>query len=114
MTDESHMLDPEERRRQREQVPARPLRPDANDPTTESPHDSLANPAEDPDPTEYPDPYERRPDPRDPAAIDTPAAPADGSVTPTPPGAGNTSTSEPHPPRSYDELKPVKGDREGG
>jgi hypothetical protein len=28
-------------------------------------------------------------------------------------GTGHeTSTSEPHPPRNYDDLKPVKGDRE--
>ena len=57
------------------------------------------NPAENPDSTEYPDPYERRPDPRDPADTEEPSPRA-------------PSTSEPHPPRGYDELKPVKGDRE--
>ena len=62
------------------------------------PHHTLNNPANEPDPTEYPDPYERRPDPRGPEH-EGPAAP---------------STSEPHPPRNYDELKPVKGDREDG
>jgi hypothetical protein len=86
----------EEREAQREREPAKPLRPDASDPQSREPHHELANPAEEPDPTEFPDPYERRPDPRDP----------DGDA-PAPP-----STSEPHPPRNYDELKPVKGDRE--
>ena len=100
MNDESHMLDPEERRRQREVEPARPLRPDANDPTSDEPHSALAHPADEPDPTEYPDPYDRRPDPRDPESQ-------------APPGAGAPSTSEPHPPQNYDDLKPVKGDREG-
>src|SRR3954470_12555380 len=28
------------------------------------PHHELSNPAEDPDPTEWPDPYDKRPDPR--------------------------------------------------
>jgi hypothetical protein len=35
------------------------------------------SPVGDPDPTEWPDPYDRRPDPRDPATVDTPADPAD-------------------------------------
>jgi hypothetical protein len=45
-------------------------------------HDSLNEPAGDPDPTEWPDPYDKRPDPR--------FADGDGH-TPT----GATSTSEP-------------------
>ncbi len=61
------------------------------------PHHSLSNPAEDPDQTEWPDPYEKREDPRG------------SEPAPAPP-----STSEPHPPHSKDDLKPVKGDREGG
>jgi hypothetical protein len=60
------------------------------------PHHVLNNPADDPDPTEWPDPYERRPDPRDPA---DPAA-----HTPT----GATSTSEPHPQQDI-EAGPVEG-----
>lgn len=74
--------------------------PDANpgdlshDPT---PYRSLSNPVGEPDETEWPDPYEKRPDPRD----DAPA--------PKPP-----STSEPHPPMNKDEVKPVKGSSEGG
>jgi len=43
-------------------------------------HDSLNEPADDPDPTEWPDPYDKRPDPR-----------FDEEHTPT----GSTSTSEP-------------------
>ncbi len=86
----------EQRQAEREVEPAAPLRPDVQDPRSKEPHDGLNNPATDPDPTEYPDPYDRRPDPRGPDSVG-PAAP---------------STSEPHPPRNYDELKPVKGDRE--
>ena len=48
------------------------------------PHHPLNNPATDPDPTEYPDPYDKRPDPRD---------PSDGDDV----IAGSQSTSEPHP-----------------
>jgi hypothetical protein len=44
-------------------------------------HEALNNPVDEPDPTEWPDPYEQRPDPRE---QDHPAA-------------GSTSTSEPHP-----------------
>jgi hypothetical protein len=55
------------------------------------PHHVLNNPASDPDPTEWPDPYDKRPDPRDPAPDDEPFG--DESHTPT----GATSSSEPHP-----------------
>jgi hypothetical protein len=59
------------------------------------PHHTLNNPASDPDPTEFPDPYDRRRDPRDPdREEDAPRAP---------------STSDPHPP-DFDEVKPSKGD----
>jgi hypothetical protein len=102
------------RQRQRESEPATPLHPDATDPRSREPHHELANPVSEPDPTEFPDPYERRPDPRDPRTAPTPASPSgaddddedEAAVNPRPP-----STSEPHPPQSYDELKPVKGDR---
>jgi hypothetical protein len=54
-------------------------------------HDALNEPATDPDPTEWPDPYDKRPDPR------APGADADemdfGDVHPP---TGATSTSEPH------------------
>jgi hypothetical protein len=63
----------------------------------EEPHHALNNPIADPDETEWPDPYEKRRDPRG----DTPA--------PAPP-----STSEPHPPAHKEDLNPVKGDSEGG
>jgi hypothetical protein len=52
-------------------------------------HHALNNPVDEPDPTEWPDPYEKRPDPRAPDASD------DGIAPHTPVGA--TSTSEPHP-----------------
>ena len=55
-----------------------------------SPHHALNNPVEEPDPTEWPDPYEQREDPLEPAED---AAFGD---EPHPP-AGSTSTSQPHP-----------------
>jgi hypothetical protein len=48
----------------------------------QDPHHSLNNPVTDPDPTEWPDPYDKREDPRGPDAEPIPGA---------------TSTSEPHP-----------------
>jgi hypothetical protein len=66
----------------------------------EDPHGDLSNPVRDPDPTVYPDPYEKRPDPRDPAAVDTPAHPADRDPADDPPQ--DPSTSDPHPPRNVD------------
>lgn len=55
-------------------------------------HHSLNEPASDPDPTEWPDPYDKRPDPRDPGA-DEPEMDFGDVHTPT----GATSTSEqPH------------------
>jgi hypothetical protein len=47
----------------------------------ENPHRPLNNPVDDPDPSEWPDPYERREDPRDEDH----------------PPTGSGSTSEPHP-----------------
>lgn len=55
-------------------------------------HHELNNPAVDPDPTEYPDPYDKRPDPKDPDNPD----PAAGS---------QPSTSEPDPPRNIESLR---------
>jgi len=54
-----------------------------------SPHHVLNNPVGEPDPTEWPDPYERREDPLDPGEQTY------GEQPHTPPGA--TSTSQPHP-----------------
>jgi hypothetical protein len=71
----------------------------SNDP---EPHHALSNPVRDPDPTEWPDPYESREDPRDPPDPDgkpfgeEPRAPT-----------GSFSTSEPHPAED-----PEAGDRE--
>jgi hypothetical protein len=52
-----------------------------------SPHSELSNPAVDPDPTEWPDPYDKREDPRD-------EPDGDGSFRGEP---GAVSTSEPYP-----------------
>ena len=52
------------------------------------PHHALNNPVGEPDPTEWPDPYDVREDPREPTDVrDEPRH--------VPPGA--VSTSEPHP-----------------
>jgi hypothetical protein len=56
------------------------------------PHRKLNNPASDPDPTEWPDPYERRPDPLDSDADDGAPGHERGHALP-----GATSTSQPHP-----------------
>jgi hypothetical protein len=63
------------------------------------PHHALSNPANEPDPTEWPDPYERRDDPRDPP---DPDAEPFGEEPHAPTGA--ESTSEPHP--SHDPESP--------
>ena len=65
------------------------------------PHHVLNNPARDPDPTEWPDPYDKREDPRDP---DDPDSPAPGAL----------STSEPHPskdPEAADRWEGPKRDK---
>jgi hypothetical protein len=66
------------------------------------PHHALNQPATDPDPTEWPDPYERRPDPRGPETVDTPADPGAREVDDPP---RDPSTSEPPPPRNPDETR---------
>ena len=58
----------------------------------EDPHHALNNPVGEPDETEWPDPYERRPDPRDEDH----------------PPTGSTSTSEPHPSQDP-EAEPWEG-----
>lgn len=54
------------------------------------PHDALDDPVDEPDETEWPDPYDKRPDPR---------------FQDHPP-AGSESTSEPHPSRSPSDANP--------
>lgn len=54
------------------------------------PHHLLNNPVGEPDPTEWPDPYDPREDPRDPEAPVEPGEPPH-------PVPGAISTSEPHP-----------------
>jgi hypothetical protein len=62
------------------------------------PHHELNNPVGDPDPTEWPDPYDKREDPRDPDDPDRDYG--DEPHTPT----GATSTSEPHPDQDPEAL----------
>jgi len=71
----------------------------------QEPHSTLSNPVEEPDPSEWPDPYERRPDPRDPPDPDE----RPFGEEPHPP-TGSTSTSEPHPAQDP-EAEPSKGPR---
>ncbi len=75
-------------------------------PEDRDPHHELNNPATDPDPTEWPDPYDRRPDPRDPAPDDEPFG--DESHTPT----GATSTSEPHPDQDIENYPEERLERD--
>ena len=66
---------------------------EANDETPErDPHHELNNPVGEPDPTEWPDPYERRPDPLDPEDPD-----AEPFGEEPHPASGSRSTSQPHP-----------------
>jgi hypothetical protein len=56
------------------------------------PHHVLNNPVGEPDPTEWPDPYDRREDPRDPEDPDDLPG-GEGAHPPT----GSQSTSDPNP-----------------
>jgi hypothetical protein len=84
-----------DRQEERESPRGVPLSPDATDPSDDEPHHRLNNPVSEPDPTEYPDPYERRPDPKGPERERA--------------EHGAPSTSEPPPPGNYDDIKPEKG-----
>jgi hypothetical protein len=77
-------------------------------PDDRDPHHELNNPATDPDPTEWPDPYDKRPDPRDPS---DPEAQPFGDEAHAPTGA--TSTSEPHPDQDIEagETNPPHRDK---
>lgn len=74
----------------------------------QDPHSALNNPVGEPDPTEYPDPYDQREDPRDPPDPDglpfgeEPHAPT-----------GSTSTSEPNPKQDIEagDTEPPERDR---
>lgn len=87
---------PNERPRDEDKPPTGFPEPPGKDPgdisRERSPHAALSNPVRDPDPTEWPDPYEKREDPRDPPDPDG----APFGEEPHPP-TGSTSTSEPHP-----------------
>ncbi len=84
-----------------------PPGPGSTDPSA-PPHQGLSNPVGEPDPTEWPDPYDQREDPRDPPDPDglpfgeEPRAPT-----------GSTSTSEPHPSQDIEATKvePPEKDR---
>ena len=69
-----------------------------------SPHSPLNTPIGEPDPTEWPDPYERREDPRDLHGDEMMTFEPDAGHPPT----GATSTSEPHPAQDP-EAEPSEG-----
>lgn len=77
--------------------------PDAGAGRAPDPHSPLNNPVGEPDPTEWPDPYERRPDPRDLPGGEEMVF-GDEQHPPT----GATSTSEPHPSQDP-EAEPWEG-----
>jgi hypothetical protein len=79
-------LSPDEREEQRDKTGSGDR---SRDP---EPHHALNNPVGEPDETEWPDPYEERPDPRDQEH----------------PPTGSTSTSEPHPAQDP-EAEPWEG-----
>src|SRR5207248_8147651 len=70
--------------------------PSGDDPQDHSghrdPHHVLNNPVGDPDPTEWPDPYEQRSDPRSPDGADFTRPGGQPHTVP-----GSVSTSEPNP-----------------
>jgi len=75
-----------------------------NDPPRERDvHAALDEAATDPDPTEWPDPYEDRPDPRDPPNPDDEPFGEEPHAD-----SGATSTSEPHPAQDP-EAEPWEG-----
>jgi hypothetical protein len=72
-------------------IEERPAREEPGNRTGEPPHHALTNPVREPDPTEFPDPYEEREDPRE-------------------HGTGAPSTSEPHGPQGTDQARAGKDD----
>jgi hypothetical protein len=67
-------------------IEERPAEREPGNRTGEPPHHALSNPVDEPDPTEFPDPYEKREDPRD-------------------QGHADPSTSEPHGPRGTEQVR---------
>ncbi|HEX5763314.1 MAG TPA: hypothetical protein VFY04_09360 [Solirubrobacterales bacterium] len=102
-----------ERRESDEKPPTGFPEPPGKDPgdisKDKSPYASLSNPVGEPDPTEWPDPYDKREDPRDP---DDPDGAPFGEEPHAPTGA--ISTSEPHPskdPEATDRWEGPKRDK---
>jgi hypothetical protein len=86
--------------------PAKPKREPGDQRGGKDPHHALNNPVTDPDPTEYPDPFDKREDPRDP--VDPDGLPFGDEPHPQ---TGAESTSEPPPaqdPEVGDRAKPPR------
>ncbi len=77
------------------------------DPLAE-PHHELSNPASDPDPTEWADPYDKREDPRDPEDPD-----GEPFGDEPHPDTGSRSTSDPHPSQDPEapDVEPPERDK---
>lgn len=73
--------------RQDRQIAEREVAEKRREQTARDPHHELSNPVGEPDPTEFPDPYEQRPDTE----------------------GGGPTTSEPPPPRNLDRLREGEG-----
>ena len=73
-----------------------------------NPHHSLSTPVGEPDPTEWPDPYDQREDPRDPPDPDGQPFGEEPH-----PHVGSTSTSDPHPAADIEapDATPPRRDR---
>jgi hypothetical protein len=81
----------------------------AAEPAPKDPHHALNNPATDPDPTEWPDPYDKRSDPLDPPDPDGEPFGEEPHVAP-----GAESTSQPHPdqdPEAQERAEALKRDK---
>jgi hypothetical protein len=86
-----------------------PPAPEAAEPAPKDPHHALNNPATDPDPTEWPDPYDKRSDPLDPPDPDGEPFGEEPHVT-----SGAESTSQPHPdqdPEAQERAEALKRDK---
>jgi hypothetical protein len=91
------------------EAPPQPEAEPGNIALDKEPHHALNNPVGDPDPTEWPDPYEKRDDPRDPADPD-----GEPFGEEPHPATGAESTSEPHPGEDReagDRAEPPKRDK---
>ena len=87
-------------------APPNPAAEPGNISGDKEPHHALNNPVGDPDETEYPDPFEKREDPRDP--VDPDGEPFGEEPHPA---TGSESTSEPPSSQDPDRVEPPRRDK---